>query len=423
MSRFEQRVKDADFEGRAARLRELTESLTPDQRKEAEGQHPDVFERVEAALDLLLATAGLSSGMLVTQRMVNEAITPLDQISAAIEAFKAGQGVAHVGTVDSSLENLLDALSLWPSGLSGEVSEAVTEAASTYRRSAGQQFASLKKDLADAGASLSQLREQHEALGEAIEKAKADFQNKVDQQVQELTTKSQETEAAIAQQKARTDEAISTFQKQFAESQDQRSAAFKEESEQLEAKIETVETSATETIKQLVESIEKQRDRARDIVGVISATGTASAYGKEAKAQEKIANHWRWMAVGFAILASAVAVWGILQAASKDVNIGESLTKIVGTVAFTGIAGYAASQSARHRHREERAKRLELELVVFGPFIEDLDSERKQAAREALVARLFGAPEHDGSRDGAVVTDDTISLLGRLIDVIAKTPK
>lgn len=133
MNRFEQKIKDANFEGRAAQLRELVETFTPGQGNEAEAQHPNVFERLEASLDLLLATVGLSSGMLVTQRMVNEVIAPLDQISSAIEAFKAGQGVAHIGTVDSSLENLLDALSPWPSGLSGKVSEAVTEAASTYR--------------------------------------------------------------------------------------------------------------------------------------------------------------------------------------------------------------------------------------------------------------------------------------------------
>lgn len=103
------------------------------------------------------------------------------------------------------------------------------------------------------------MREQHEDLGGEIEQAKADFQTKVTQQTREFMTKAQEADAAIVQQKARTDEAIATFQKQFADSQDQRSTAFKEEIDQLEAKVETVESSAKETVKRLVDSIEKER--------------------------------------------------------------------------------------------------------------------------------------------------------------------
>src|ERR1035437_6113212 len=75
-------------------------------------------------------------------------------------------------------------------------------------------------------------------------------------------------------------------------------------------------------------------------------------------------------------------------------------TELLTSVLFSGArtreeseastAGTAAKQSAEHRGREVRARRLELELTAFGPFTEGLkDPEEEKKVRAELIERIF----------------------------------
>ena len=55
-----------------------------------------------------------------------------------------------------------------------------------------------------------------------------------------------------------------------------------------------------------------------------------------------------------------------------------------------GVATYAGRQSSNHRHREERARDLQLELTAFSPFIEPLSSEQQEEERVIMTRKTFG---------------------------------
>src|ERR1700733_5325119 len=97
--------------------------------------------------------------------------------------------------------------------------------------------------------------------------------------------------------------------------------------------------------------------------------------------------------------------------------------KVAVVLVLAGLAGYAAKQSAEHREREVRARRLELELTAFGPFTEALrDEEKERTVREAFIERIFvgekGLPEKRDSP--AALTSGDLSLLGQLADILRK---
>lgn len=80
---------------------------------------------------------------------------------------------------------------------------------------------------------------------------------------------------------------------------------------------------------------------------------------------------------------------------------------------------YARMQSGDHRRREEAARRTELELVAFAPFVEGLDEAQRVALRKEVAQRLFvdGAPAiSDGG--GANIDKDTISVLQQLLQFL-----
>lgn len=169
------------------------------------------------------------------------------------------------------------------------------------------------------------------------------------------------------------------------------------------------------TSSSILSELSEARDRVRELVDQITTGATGGAFGVEADRQKASADRWRIAAVLLGLLASAVAVWALTQTGS-DSGVAEAIAKGFGTLAVYGLAGYAGAQSASHRAREERARRLQLELAAFEPFVSRMDEPKKQAAREAYATRLFvgaAGPESDRALD-----PETLSTLQQAVGVL-----
>jgi hypothetical protein len=124
------------------------------------------------------------------------------------------------------------------------------------------------------------------------------------------------------------------------------------------------------------------------------------------------------------VLAAAVAITAVVASFLFDTN-GASLiiAKFTAVALLLGIAGYAAGQSGQHRRREQRAKRLELELVAFGPFAEPLDPEGQLKVRKDFIERLFvGDPGDEHPDRDPRLSDENLSALAKLIDLVRPGP-
>jgi hypothetical protein len=150
------------------------------------------------------------------------------------------------------------------------------------------------------------------------------------------------------------------------------------------------------------------RKETADLVSTLGTGATAGRYGEEVKDQRAAADRWRQIAVVFAVLAVLV---GLMTAIWEHQDTENLIGKLAVGVAFGAVAGYAAKQSGRHRDREERARHRQLELRAFGPFIEQLDPELKQAERVRMSQATFGQPHGDAGEDeGPSVLNQVLGL-------------
>ena len=63
--------------------------------------------------------------------------------------------------------------------------------------------------------------------------------------------------------------------------------------------------------------------------------------------------------------------------------------KIAIAILIGGVGFYTARQSARHRHREEHARQLQLDLTAFPVFVEALPEEERTGETVGMVRRSF----------------------------------
>lgn len=214
-------------------------------------------------------------------------------------------------------------------------------------------------------------------------------------------------------EKARVDQLVATHQEQFTTAQQEQHTAFEQLRDQLqetgESSIAEFNERADETQKQLEKDVEavlaevrSRRDEVEELYGVITDTSTTGAFRDEAREQKKAADDWRKVAIGFGLAAAVLAVAFIVLSAlapDKASSTSAIIAKVTATLVAAGIAAYAGRQSGRHREREEEAKRLELELVAFPPFIDSLDDDQKRDVRKEFADRAFrGRPEQAPTR-------------------------
>jgi hypothetical protein len=95
------------------------------------------------------------------------------------------------------------------------------------------------------------------------------------------------------------------------------------------------------------------------------------------------------------------------------------VAKITAVTLLLGIAGYAAGQSGQHRRREQRARRLYMQMVAFKPFSEPLPDPEKKEVRKEFIERMFvGDPGEDHKGEDVKVSDENLSVLLKFMDMI-----
>jgi uncharacterized membrane protein YsdA (DUF1294 family) len=213
----------------------------------------------------------------------------------------------------------------------------------------------------------------------------------------QLDARTQDLQAA-AERHAQSIEALMTEQAEvFRKAQDERAEEHREREKGHQSNFELLEASTKRRTDTLVSEITAMKDRSAELVGAIGITGTAERYGKEFDEQQATANKWRIVTLALGVLAVVAAI-----VAAFDHNATTAGTKLAIAVLLGGVAAYTARQSARHRSREEHARRLQLDLTAFPVFVEALPEEDKVAAtiwmaeRSFLGARGFVADEDDG---------------------------
>lgn len=204
-------------------------------------------------------------------------------------------------------------------------------------------------------------------------------------------------------------ELISDQDSKFTEAQEKRreehATVINEANDRLDSAVKTFEQRKDAATARL----DKIEQEVAETAAKIGASTAAVDHGAENARQTKLAFRWTLATLGLLIGASLVSIFvlGILRADQSPESV---VGKITVVLVLAGVAGYSGGLAHHHRERAANARRLEIEMNAFGPFIEPLDRHERNDLRSTAVWRFFGpnaaAPEPDGApRPGPRITE------------------
>lgn len=385
------------------RAGELDESLWTD---------PEVRKRLNDVLAYARLVIARSDGALVShsagsgvEATLTELVNAPEQIATEFETW---------------LERLLDQLARLPMAHDRDFEQEAKDAAATFQRSAQQRLSALEREY-------SSTRQEAEARHAKLEEMNAEQAAASEARLQELRQAITDADTTFKERLQGYETNLETERgeglKQRGEQAEAFQAAQAERASRAEQILAGFETELHDRSAAALESLEQSRSRAAELVDLVATSSTAGAFGNEARDQKGQADNWRKYAIWLGLAAAAIAAFAVVYAAVVETKPALIAAKVALAAVLVGLAGYAAKQSAEHRNREVRARRLELELTAFGPFTEGLkDPDEEKKVRAELIERIFvGDPGLDGSTPA--LTGGDISLVAQLADAVSKFVK
>lgn len=351
-------------------LTETSEALDsiPTETKEA---RPALY-RAEAAVENGRALVGVIDPRIVPQALADEIRNQAEEVRDQVRLVPDG------GNVGPPAEELLARLMRLRQP--GEVEQKAKEISRRFAQSLGGRLRGVEGEMKATEDRVTQMAEQTTTQTEEVR-----------QRLDELKT---ESDAA----KERVDGLIGEQDSKFTEAQEERRKRFDDSLEAAKGALsetqQELETRRDEAVNR-IEAIEK------DLANTAAALGgraSAMGHGKESDQQAKRAFWWSVAAIVLLLAAAAIPISaGILDA---DQSLESVIGKTVIALLLGAVAGYAANIAKHHRERAATARRLELEMASFGPFIAPLDPEDQKDLRGAIVWRFYGPEVEPQEPDG-----------------------
>jgi hypothetical protein len=424
-------------------LKQLKQEVAdlPDALLDAAREHDphSALLRLPPVLEYIGALLGSAAPALVTRQMLDNLDTPVSQIISALPPLRDNQEFEQIPNIQTGTESLLNAaiqlapaIGIWAKADTKKAAAQLGEAATEKTRQLQQQASNLQ----------GQLNQLQEEASQASASVKATSEERLTELQGQLDTLKAETEA----ERTRAQAAVDGFETQFNSEQEARNTQFLEIKDGLASKaeeaVEAFKASANEfqgeskaeadaavanleyKSKEIMDFLAEKKQEAIDTVDTAATSSIAGGFKTEAEEQKDQADKWRNNAINLGILAAAVAIAAVVLAAVGDG--GNSAALLIGKIAVAtlllGIAGYAAGQSGQHRRREQRARRLYLQLVAFKPISEPLPDEKKNEVRKDFIERMFVGDLAEDHKDGDVkMSDENLSLVVKVVDALRST--
>jgi len=249
----------------------------------------------------------------------------------------------------------------------------------------------------------------------------------------ESFTKSEQDRAAqfIAAEQSR-NTAFSTSQAdrstQFTTASKEMDASVKKLIEVNQEKLDQIQTDRENDSSDLIEKLTAQLARAEVIVGTIVKTTMSGNY--QIIANREYRNAWvmRYSAIASFLLVGAMIVWAVIISHLGDDGVKLSTVVIRLSFGFLFVLPgiYCARESSRHWAAEKHNRRIALELASLGPFLAELDIEKRDEIIVEKAREYFGnkPPDKNGEEEAVSSSLRGFSIRGdklfKLLEEIAK---
>lgn len=384
----------------------------------------DHWERAHAVVTHAQQVLNQINPLLASVGNLNNIFTPLQQARTEISNFISNNNAGHWTNAQSHLDNCLTHLAAVPLQTPDGV-EGMREAASSYRSAIDQLLKGIKKDCSDTST----------------------MQTSLQTKINEATTE-------ITNQKQRLDTAIAAFQQQFSDSQQTRQSEFstaelarstaakksedarQSDFEEAENRRATEETKASEaaakTHAKLVAELqsasadilflmEEQKKHAQKLIGIITDTGMAYGFQKNANDERKAAGTWKIVATVSLVAWIAAGCVFFALTYDKDLQLAAVARQFLLSTPFVLLSGFAALQVSRHQKNERQMRQAELEIASIDPFLATLSDEDRNAVKREFATRYFGQREVDQKHEPT--NPNLLDLVGALTKVVQELTK
>jgi hypothetical protein len=301
----------------------------------------------------------------------------LDHLAAFASALPASPAGIDLGAMTASLRAEFDVLQGRTETLRGELA--------AHRATAD-----------------TQIRDLIEARLPALDQKIADYEARLEQRENDAV-------ARLAAQQNAFDEAqiarTSAFEKQLAALRVVAEQAVKVERAALavlkddsEAEFRTARERSESAAEVVLAHLGEKQVEVDELVAAIGRTAITGGYGEWEGSERRQANGFRYAAIGLALLAVVVLLFGhrIVEGSLKpgeDPTTAQDFAPAGTSIALGAIASYCGRQAGRHRSRADVARNMAIELTSVKPFLLDID-ETKRAEILADLSRLyFGHPD------------------------------
>ncbi|MYF79310.1 MAG: hypothetical protein F4180_05390 [Chloroflexi bacterium] len=412
MSQFNDRVRDS---AALSHLRETGELLNELVERDWQYQTTkDLINRMVVVVKHVLGRMTIVDRNLVTESSLNQLNQPSYELLHYVDNLSGyaddQEPDTHYGS--SLTDQVLDVAYNLPVFPIRTTPGVIQRVADQFEAEMQSKTTRLREQFDETTSSDSALSERIGQLENLHEELADQFEQRVQQSVTRVEDLAKDHRARIQAGTEQMENEANTIQQTFSNSQRTRDESF-QKSELLR------EVEFKDQLKANSDEIDGLTDQARRMLEEVAGASTAEHYSKLREEQNKAANRWRLIGVGFlgAWFISSVVVTFF---SGLDFENGGAISLIwrVSVLSPFVIAGaYALRQSGHHRQREEDISRVANELVLLWPFINRLPDEDRQTILRDITPLYFkgGLSAHDPG--------DDVGLAGRLRDAIPSRPR
>jgi hypothetical protein len=242
-----------------------------------------------------------------------------------------------------------------------------------------------------------------EKLAKTSEITIAELQNKTtefNQKSDEYVSKLKTAENNYNAVQQRIDTYLSSLQTNYNTEEKSRKDTSDKNIKQFELEIKTLINKIEETNKNnetdiqkkaevLLNELERIKQKAGEILQIVSNTGFAGNYSKNADSEKKNANILRGISIGIFIVVSGLALYILFTFQSTGLSWQSTLVRLLATSLPSALATYLARESGKHRKLERIYRNMELELSALDVFIENIPEKERTNLKIEITRKLF----------------------------------
>jgi hypothetical protein len=397
---------------------------------------------IRATLSLLLEAKNWSdlSGHLTTEGDIwhwQKVLTFIATVDTALQAAPSHMvSIGGLGTLDSTLRNVLNELNAWRANKNpGHLVNAVShiDGGGINQLWVFGQAARTKTDkrlLADVAGHASLVIQSLSKEKQSLENHISELSRQTEVMTESLRQLTEKVSAEQAKVGVVTDEVRNKYEKTDIELREIFRLLIEEKKNEAsallgdtQAQFKLLNTELSGSAANLISDLNLKKEQAGTIVQIVGNIGVTGNYQKTAIEESSQANTWRFITLGVFAIAIVIG-WGALLDLTKAPNAwGLALVRMVFAVIVATTAVYTGRESARHRTNADAARRTELELASLGPYLESVSVDKRESLREKLAERYFGNQTQPHIVDPVVSTKDAFALAEKAFDVAKNAVK